>query len=176
MHESTQYNKEKFGCVQLEISDNIDTAAKQFDARFSYMKTFDWNLYDTGKPFIDRYAYTYTDDGKLTRKDMLVINNTQKIVYHDFTTVGQEYMIMYDCSLYIPHLLNMVEVQVHIFTKSDTYDDALINLAKYKLVNVAEEETINRFNRLETKTCRAKTVWSQVSALLSEPEQYFSNW
>ena len=177
MHESTEYNKEKFGCLQLEISSNVDTAAKKFDARFSYMKTFDWNLFDTGKPYIDRYTYTYTDTGKLSRKDMLVINNTHQVMFADTTTTGQEYIVMYDCSFYMPHVLNMVEDQVHIYTKSGTYDATMMATVKALITTAhVEQETIDRFNRLETTACRAKTVWSQVSAVFSEPEQYFSNW
>ena len=70
----------------------------------------------------------------------------------------------------------MVEDQVHIYTKSETYDENLMATARALIKGSVEQETMNRFNILETTTCRAKTVWSQLQALYSEPEAYFANW
>ena len=104
---------------------------------------------------------------------MLVIPNTQHVMFSS-TTPGQEYMVIYDCSLYVPHVLNMVEDQFHIYTKSATYDEALMTTVKGLITTAhVEQATLLRLHRLETTACRAKTVWSQISAVFSEPEQYF---
>ena len=62
MHMSTQFNKEKFGCVTLEFSDKPDTTSKQIDSRLTYVKTFDWNLYATGKAYNERMNLKYSSD------------------------------------------------------------------------------------------------------------------
>ena len=107
---------------------------------------------------------------------MLVIPNTHQIMFADTSTTGQEYIVMYDCNLYVPHLLNMVEDQVHIFSKSSTYPTNMATIKALITTAHVEQETIDRFNTLEATACRAKSVWSQVKALFTEPEEYFSNW
>ena len=86
MHMSTQFNKEKFGCVTLEFSDKPDTASKQIDSRFTYVKTFDWNLYATGKAYNERYNFKYSDaSGELKGPGLKQLPSKQQIILEDHT-------------------------------------------------------------------------------------------
>ena len=77
---------------------------------------FDWNLYDTGEAYSERYAFKYdSNSGKLTKTDYLIIKDDWHVIYADFG--AEAAVIVYNCSLYIPYALNMREDQIHIFTK-----------------------------------------------------------
>ena len=72
MQKSTMYNKEKFGCLTWTLGVNKDDSENMM-GRFSYMKTFDWNLlyYETGIPHAERQSFSFDDTGKLSNTGLL---------------------------------------------------------------------------------------------------------
>ena len=119
MYQSTKYNKEKYGCVTWTLSDK--NANDKIDSRLTYMKTFDWNLirYDTGRPYAKRYTYSYDDSGKLTNQRWF--DSFSWVILTDNTN----YAVVYECSMYLPFVMNMRANQIHIYTKSEEpLDDA----------------------------------------------------
>ena len=119
MYQSTKYNKEKYGCVTWTLSDK--DANDKINSRFTYMKTFDWNLirYDTGRPYAKRFTYSYDDTGKLTKNRWW--DNVSQIIHTD----NLNYAVVYECSMFVPFVMNMRADQIHIYTKSqEPLDDA----------------------------------------------------
>ena len=135
------------------------------------MKTFDWNLlyYETGIPHAERQSFSFDDTGKLSNTGLL--GGYQQIIHTDYN----KYAVVYECSLYVPFVLNMRADQIHIYTNnaneplSDADLTAIENVVKPMMPDVWA-----RLQTLDMTNCRAKTIWSQFVALATEPEAYFN--
>ena len=90
--------------------------------------------------------------------------------------VDTNYVVVYECSVYIPHVLNMRADQLSIYTKSETpLDDATLQSIE-SAVRPLMPEVWDRLQDLKIINCAPKSIWSQLVALATDPESYFSQW
>ena len=91
-------------------------------------------------------------------------------------TDSSTYAVVYECSLYIPHVLNMRADQLSIYTKSETpLDDAQLQTIE-NAVRPLMPDVWDRLQDLKIKNCAPQSIWSQLVALATDPESYFSQW
>ena len=100
LQKSTMYNKEKYGCYAWALSDKNSNDKILSTTR--YMATFDWwpFWYDIGQAYAEDATYGFEDDGTIVRSALFP---NKKVIFTDYNN----YAVVYECSLYIPHVLNM---------------------------------------------------------------------
>ena len=85
------------------------------------------------------------------------------------------YAIVYECSSNDPRLLNYRNDDIHIFTRGETVDAAVMTGYQDK----AEQYLAGSKARLEVieqKACLPKSWLSSIGTMFTDPEKFFRKW